>query len=202
MKRRTYLGVTSTVLIAGCLSSSDEPTSGTTATETPATSTSTPQEQTPSPETETETPHTTSESGSPNHYSEKRYKTVTIGDRGDADDYYDPHTVNIWNVEESTRDFTVTIESQSTKNSQTPTVLDETYTVPGDTSLVIELPEPATYTIEIHVPSDNGEKTINIQQQDYDCNKKRHYTTVYPDGRIEVRFEAETAGCGTPPDDS
>lgn len=53
MKRRTYLGVTSTLLFAGCLSSSDEPGSGPTETVTPSASTRTPQEQTSSPETET-----------------------------------------------------------------------------------------------------------------------------------------------------
>lgn len=190
MKRRNYLGVTSTVLLAGCLSSSDEPSSTPTETATSPTS-----RQTSSPETET--PHTTPENSSPDFDPDRRYKQVTIGDR---DDYYDPHAVNIWNVEEATRDFTVTIESQDKKKSQT--VLDETYAVPGDTSLVIELPEPATYTIEIHVPTDNGEKTITIGQQDYDCNYHTHQTTVYPDGRIEVIIMATTVGCGTPPDDS
>ena len=75
MKRRNYLGVTSTVLLAGCLSSSDEPSSGPTETATPSTSKRTPQEQTHSPETET--PQSTQTPTPP-------YTFVSVGNNHDS----------------------------------------------------------------------------------------------------------------------
>lgn len=199
MNRRQLLATvtTSSIVFAGCFTPSGETEPKPTETPTP-TETSTPktQELTSSQETETETPDTTPESGSTKWDPDERYKDVTIGDRDNVDDYYDPHWVNIWNVEEAPRDITVTIESEST------VLHDETYPVPGDTNLEIELPEPATYTIEIRVPADNGEKTIVIEEQDYDCNGTSHSTTVYPDGRMEVMQVHSTAKCGPRPEDS
>lgn len=197
MKRRTYLALIGSVLTVGCSSSDVQPE---TPTATPLSPTASPT-QTPSP-TETSDPTSTPDDGTDelDYDSDSRYETVAIGDRDAVENPDDnrPHNVYIWNPVEAPRQIDVEIISHDGSSEGEEIELEESYDVPGDADVAIELLEPADYMVTVGSPADGSEKRFSVDRESFDCNWYDYQVTVHPDGHIQKTGIATTMGCMTP----
>jgi len=193
MKRRTLIvGVAALVVPAsGCTAGGGERTPGPSAT-TDGTDESTPTGTDGTPGT-TVAPEGTVGEQFPMY--EPEWKTLSVGSREDVTDTENdrPHDLLVWNAATDSREIRVDVHDDADT-----ALLTETYGMPADSTLRVELLEPGQYTASVHLAGAEDTEPITIPEHRFDCNESEHQITVAADGTVESTVYSEAKAC--PPD--
>lgn len=128
------------------------------------------------------------------------FATISVGSREAVEnpENNQPHAIRVWNDSDSSRSIGLRLVRDGDDESA---LVDRVVEFPPDGYLMLDLLEPADYTLAVRPDEETGSQdgeTIQIPRSQFDCNDSRTDVAVMTDGA--VKFETITTEIGCPPE--